>query len=161
MLSPDPVVSNTTPIISLVGVGLLDLLHALYGEIWIPPQVLNEYDAGRQRHMYAPDLATLPWILVRPAQTHPAIPPTLDPGEAAALSLAISFHARFVLLDEDRARKVAVRLGLPVTGSLGVLLQAKQRGLVPLVAPVVDAMIAQGRRIGPRLRAHILAQAGE
>lgn len=160
-LHPYPVVSNTTPLISLVGVGLLDLLPAIYGEIWVPDAVYAEYQAGRATHAGSPDLSTFAWILVRPAMPHPDVSTHLDAGEAAALALALRSSAQLVLLDEQRARREATRLGLPVAGSLTVLLEAKRRGLLTLVGPVLDQVIAQGRRIGADLKVYVLTLAGE
>ncbi|HEX6123015.1 MAG TPA: DUF3368 domain-containing protein, partial [Ktedonobacterales bacterium] len=65
------------------------------------------------------------------------------------------------LLDERRARQVAAGLGLAVAGSLTVLIEAKKRGLIPQVGPTIEEMIAQGRRISERLKAHVLQLAGE
>lgn len=161
MASPDPVVSNTTPLITLVGVGLLQLLPSLYQEIQIPRAVYTEYQTGRARHPGSPDLDTLAWLTTHTAPPDPDVPDTLDAGEAQAIALARASHARLLLLDERRGRAVAMGLGLPVEGSLSVLLVAKQRGLVPLIAPILDQMVTQGRRFSPRLRSEILARAGE
>jgi uncharacterized protein len=161
VVNPDPVVSNTTPLITLAGVGLLHLLPALYQAIQIPKAVYAEYQAGQPGHPGSPELDTLAWLTTHVAPPDPAIPQTLDAGEAEAIALARASHARLLLLDERRGRAVALRLGLPVAGSLSVLLLAKQHGLVPLVAPILDQMVAQGRRISPRLRAEVLARAGE
>lgn len=159
--SSDPVVSNTTPLIALAGVGLLDLLPSLYGDIWIPQAVFREYDLGRATHPGSPDLAQVPWIVVHQVRLHPSVPPALDPGEREALSLALAQPVRLVLIDELRARRVAAQLGLPLTGSLAVLLEAKQHGLLTAIAPIIDQMIAQGRRISPTLRRHVLDLANE
>lgn len=161
---PHPVVSNTTPttpLISLVDVGLLDLLRAIYGEIWIPEVVYMEYQTGRVTHAGSPDLSTFAWIVVHPTTPHPDLPTNLDAGEAAALALALRSSAQLVLLDEQCARREAARLGLPLAGSLTVLLEAKWRGMLPLVGPVLDEMIAQGRRISASLRAHVIMLASE
>lgn len=161
MLSPEPVVSNTTPLITLAGVGLLDVLPALYHEIQIPEAVFTEYQQGRARFPGSPDLAALPWLIVHATDPDPAVPTTLDAGEAEAIALARAVHARLILLDERRGRAAAAQLGLPVAGTLAVLLQAKRQGLIPLLTPVLDQMIAQGRRISPHLHTWVLAQAGE
>jgi hypothetical protein len=154
------VVSNTTPLINLVGVGLLDVLPALYGTLWIPDSVSAEYGAGKTAG--DPDLALLPWLRMVPAVPNdPALPARLGAGEAAALSLAIAENARAVLLDEAFGRRIAQTLGLPVVGTLSVLLAAKQAGLVPTVGPIVDQMVRQGRRFSARLQAQILQAAGE
>ena len=154
-----PVVSNTTPLISLVGIGQLDLLHQLYGAIWIPTAVLAEYQAGAQPSH--PNLAAIPWIVVHTVVVEPTLAAMLDPGEAEAIALARAVQARVVILDELRGRRVAQQAGLPLIGSLGVLLRAKQVGLITTVAPLIHAMIGQGRRISPALQARIMAAAGE
>jgi predicted nucleic acid-binding protein len=158
--SGTPVVSNTTPLISLAGLGLLDALQALYGEIWIPDEVLAEYQAGTANPLYPP-LDARTWIVVRTAPSNPLVPPTLDAGEAATLSLALATQARLVLIDEHAGRTAARRLGLPITGSLGVLIEAKRQQLIPAIRPYLDQMSAQGRYISPEVRQQVLRLAGE
>ena len=160
-LNPHLVISNTTPLISLAGVGLLDLLPAIYHEVWIPDIVHVEYQAGRATHAGSPDLDTLSWLQVHLAVPHPDVPTNLDAGEAAALALALHSSAQLVLLDEQRARREAVRMGLPIARTLTVLLEAKRRGHLPVVGPIIDQMIAQGRRISASLKIHVLLLAGE
>ncbi|RRR75837.1 MAG: DUF3368 domain-containing protein [Candidatus Viridilinea halotolerans] len=110
-----------------------------------------------------PDLAAVPWISIKPVhpdvllQTYRA----LGGGEAAAITLAQSSQARLLILDDKYARDAACRLGLTIVGTLGVLLAAKQIGLLSAIQPVMDIMIGQGRRIGPTLRAEVLRVAGE
>jgi predicted nucleic acid-binding protein len=159
--SPDPVVSNTTPIIKLAGVAMVHLLPALYRAISIPEAVYHEYQAGRASRLGSPDLDTLSWLTVHPVAPDPAVPATLDAGEAEAIALARPLNARILLLDERRGRRAAVRLGLPVVGTLALLLRAKQQGLLPLVRPVLDQMVAQGRYIGADLYEQIVRAAGE
>lgn len=161
MPNPNPVVSNTTPLITLAGVGLLDLLPALYQEIWIPAAVHSEYQSGRARHPASPDLDLLNWLRIHNVTTTPSLSNALDAGEAEAIALAISSQARLRLLDEQRGRRVASQLGLPVAGSLAVLLEAKRHGHITLVGPILDQMVAQGRRISASLRSQVLGAAGE
>lgn len=150
-----------TPLISLGEVGLLDALRVLYAQIVIPTAVYREYQAGLSHHPQRPNLDGISWLTTLAAPADPNIPTTLDPGEAEALALAHAREARLVLIDEQRGRRVARQLGLPVTGSLGVLLEATSHGIITLVGPHLDSMMAQGRHIGPRLRAQILELAGE
>jgi predicted nucleic acid-binding protein len=89
------------------------------------------------------------------------LPTQLGTGEAAAVSLALAENARVVLLDEAYGRRIARRLGLPVAGTLSVLLAAKQAGLIPALGAVVDEMIRQGRHFSARLKAQVLRAAGE
>jgi predicted nucleic acid-binding protein len=159
--SLDPVVSNTTPLVKLVGIGLLDLLPTQYQEIHVPKAVFTEYQSGRAKPPGSSDLATLSWIIVHAVATDPAVSTSLDLGEMQAISLARTLNARLLLLDERCGRAVAEQLGLPVAGSLTILLEAKRQGHIPLVAPIINQMIARGRRISPRLRAEGLRRAGE
>lgn len=142
-----PVVSNTSPLINLAGVGHLDLLQQLYTKIWIPELVLAEYMA--KAIASDPNLGNLPWLQVRASAPNPTLQITtsLGAGEMAALSLAQASNAQLVILDDKRARRVADQLGITVTGTLGVLLAAKQVGLLASLQPVLDRLIAQGRRI--------------
>jgi predicted nucleic acid-binding protein len=146
---PNPVVSNTTPLITLGEIRLLPILQSLYATIWIPQAVFAEYQAGLSRFPARPDLTLLAWIEVHTALPDPAVPTTLDPGESEAIALARANNARLLLMDEQRGRAVAARLGLLLGGSLGVLVKAKRLSLIPLVQPYVDQMIAQGRHISP------------
>jgi len=157
----DPVVSNTTPLISLAEVGLMDVLASLYSEIWIPQAVYHEYQAGLPHRPFRPSLAQFSWITIHTAIYDPAIPATLDPGETEAIALARAQHARLILIDEHRGRTVAARLGLYVAGSLAVLIEAKKHGFIHLVQPYIDQMIAQGRYIAPSLRQHVLDLSSE
>lgn len=155
-----PVVSNTSPLINLAGVGLLDLLPELYGAIWIPDGVHREYAAGMRAS--EPSLEEFAWVkIVLSVEVLPDLPPNLGMGESEAISLAIIKNARAILLDEQLARNVARNKGLPVVGTLGVLVAAKQSGLLLAVKPVIDDMIAQGRRLSERLYRQVLAAAGE
>lgn len=156
-----PVVSNTTPLISLGEIGLLDTLHTLYGDLWIPEAVFREYQTGVASHMSRPSLVGFPWISVHAAPADPVVPATLDAGEAEAIALARANGVRLLLMDELRGRTAARRLGLRVTGSIGILLEAKLQGIIPLIRPYLEQMIAQGRRIGPALYAQALSLAGE
>lgn len=81
--------------------------------------------------------------------THNLVDPTLartlsvelDSGEAGAIACAIDLNASLLLIDEQHGRTVAQRLGLRVIGLLGVLIEAKHRGLIPAVRPLLDALI--------------------
>ncbi len=150
--------TNTTPLITLAGVGLLDLLPLLYGSIWAPRIVLQEYQA--KAPPTEPDLTQLSWLRVVDVTIDPTLP-LLDVGEAAAISLAQMVGARLILLDERKARRIAAQLGLPLAGTLAVLLRAKQLGYILALRPPITQMLNQGRRFHPDLLARLLAEAGE
>ena len=151
--------TNTTPLITLAGVGLLDLLPLLYGKVWAPRIVLDEYQA--KAPPTEPDLAEASWLTVVDAVIIDPTLPLLDVGEAAALSLAQTIRARLILLDERKARRIAARIGLQVAGTLAVLLRAKQQRLIAAIRPYITQMQSQGRRFHPDLIARLLEEAGE
>ncbi len=101
------------------------------------------------------------WLtLVDDVVIDPALP-LLDAGEAAALSLAQTINARLILLDERKARRIAAHLGLPIAGTLAVLLRAKQQGLIAALRPYLVQMQSQGRHFHPDLIARVLAESAE
>jgi len=131
----------------------------LYGQIWAPRIVLEEYQA--KAPPAEPDLAQAIWLTVVDDVIIDPKLPLLDVGEAAALSLAQTVGARLILLDERKARRIAARIGLQVAGTLAVLLRARQRGLITAIRPYLTQMQSQGRRFHPNLIARLLEDAGE
>jgi len=86
----------------------------------------------------------------------------LDPGEAEAIALAKELKADLLLMDERRGRRVASRLGLRFVGLLGILVEAKHKGLIKAVKPILDSLITKaGFWLGNRLYTRILETVGE
>jgi predicted nucleic acid-binding protein len=113
------VVSDSSPLIAMGSVGRISLLTTLYGEVLVPQGVWNEVVMdGRPG---AREIASATWIRAVPVVNRPRVAELLKrvgPGEAEAISLAEESHADVLLIDERRARKIAVELGLPITGVL-------------------------------------------
>ena len=103
------------------------------------------------------------WIVTRPLAdpTRAKLIPDLDRGETEVLGLALELHADLVIMDERLGRRHARRLGLSLTGTLGVLLKAKKKGLIPNVGALASAMQAHGFRLADTLVTRTLAMAGE
>jgi predicted nucleic acid-binding protein len=153
-------VTNTSPVIALVAAGELQLLDELFERICVPMEVWSEL-ADKHGALEPDQLRALRGVAFFPAQPVPAEAARLDPGERAVIALARSIPGAWVLLDELAARRVASELGLPVKGTLGVLVEAKRRGLVPAVRPLVERMIASGFHLGPDLVKTLLSSVGE
>ena len=86
----------------------------------------------------------------------------LHSGEAEAIALALEMKAGSLLVDEREGRTMARRLGLPLTGVLGVLLRAKRTGKLKAVKPEIEALREKARFfIAPALESAVLAEAGE
>lgn len=162
--APERVVVNATPIIALSLIGKLDLLRQLYGEVLVPPAVQSEVHAGGQYAIGSAELREAPWLRLLPLQDPQRadlLVTDLDRGEAEVLALVQEQNADLVILDERLARRHARRLGLTITGALGVLLRARQDGLVPAVAPLIDELLQGGIRLSDAVVAETLRLAGE
>jgi predicted nucleic acid-binding protein len=85
----------------------------------------------------------------------------LDPGETEALCLALEVTPRFILVDERPTRRVAKQLNLPVIGTLGVLLRAKEHGLLTAIQPSLDALVTVEFYVTAGLYDRVLVDAGE
>ena len=138
------VVSDTSPLMNLAVVGRLDVLQQLYGHILVPDSVRDEIVVKGKAKPGVTDIGTLEWIEIRHVDDRTRVNMLrleLDMGEAEAIALALEVQADLVLLDERKGRFIAKRLGLKYFGLLGVLVEAKQRRLLPAVKPVVDDLI--------------------
>jgi len=156
------VISNTTPILSLIKIGKLDILKELYGQIMIPEAVFNEMEVGKDWLFYT-DLSKIDWIRIEPIQqiTSKLYLFDLDAGEAEVIILAQEQKADLVIMDEIMGRRYAKQLGLKLTGTLGILLRAKEKGLIDDVAPLISNLIKNGVWISPELIKVVLKKAGE
>lgn len=159
------VVSDTSPIINLAAVHRLDLLASLFGSVLIPTAVFDEIRRGGHDAAGSQELRTASWIDVRPVLDRrlvASLQVDLDPGEAEAIALAMEAGAGRLLMDERRGRHAARLLGVPVLGLLGVLVLAKQSGVIDAVRPTLDALLVQaGFYVGQDLRLQVLEAVGE
>lgn len=157
------VVSNTTPIISLALIGRLDLLHALYDRVMIPSAVEAEILSGGGNRIGSAELKASTWLRVASLQDprRAELIADLDRGEAEVIALAQELGADLVIIDERLARLHAKRLGLTLTGTLGVLLKAKQVGYIDAVEPLIDRLRQGGIRLSNALVTEVLALADE
>jgi predicted nucleic acid-binding protein len=157
------VISDSSSLIAIAAVGHLELLRTLYGEVVVPTAVWNEVTAPNRPG--AGDLVNTDWIRAVPVSNRIAIGQLSTPvgqGEAEAIALAMELGADVLLIDERRARKLALGLGLPVTGVLGVLLESKKKGFIPAIKPILDQMeTAVAFRLKRSLYEAALRAAGE
>jgi uncharacterized protein len=138
------IVSDTSPINNLAAINYLYLLHQLYGAIFIPEAVFRELTDPDFPVAGSTEVQTFDWIQTRSVSDRTlveALSNELDTGEAEAIALAVEMQADQVLIDERRGRLVASRLNLRYTGILGILVEAKNKGLIAEVKPLLDALI--------------------
>jgi predicted nucleic acid-binding protein len=122
-----------------------------------------EIATGRSSGHDVPTLSSFDWITIRIPTAKPPLPEAhlLGPGESEVVWVALETPGSCAVLDEVPARGVAGQLGVAFTGTLGLLLDAKQRGLIPAVAPVLEELNRHDFRMAPRLREILLRRAGE
>ena len=140
------IVSDTSPINNLAAIQSLHLLHELYGTVLIPNAVYRELTEPDFPIAGAEEVQTLDWIRTIPVKNVTlvkALSNELDIGEAEAIALATEVNADQLLIDERRGRMVADRFNLKYTGILGILVEAKSKGLVVEVKPLLDALVNQ------------------
>ena len=156
-------ISNTSPLLYLWRVRCLDLLPALFDEVWTPGAVVGELQEGRQRGYDVPSPTSHPWLEIVDPRYVPSewLTRDLGKGEIAAMALALENPERVVLLDDALARQVAQGAGLEVWGTLRVLLEAKSRGLTASVEPIVNRLREAGMWVSDDIRERVLALAGE
>ena len=157
------VICNTSPLQYLFQLDLLDLLPTLYGRVLSPSGVAREIAAGRALGVALPELDSLPWLVIDPSGP-PALlslVPDLGAGEREVLALGLEKPGALVILDDLLARRFAERLDLALTGTLGLLLKAKEIGRIDRVQPYLKQLEALHFRFDDRTRATILKLAGE
>jgi len=158
------IVSDTSPISNLAAIGQLELLQKLYGNVIIPTAVYQEILNSGDTDPAVLAIKSVNWIQTYSITNNTlfqTLQNILDIGEAEAITLAVELNADRLIVDERRGRKEAIRLGLRVTGILGILLAAKQQGLVSFIQPLLDDLIANGFWIQEELYAELLQLAGE
>ena len=129
----------------------------------VPNAVCHELHAGLAQGIELPGVTTLPWIHRKDPVSAPALPLAADlgPGESAVLALALETPGSSVILDDALGRRAAELLGIPFTGTLGLLLSAKEKNLIPAVAPILDRLSELRFRVSTSTRSAVLQLAGE
>jgi predicted nucleic acid-binding protein len=159
------VIADTSVILNLCCVQQHELLQALFSRVLIPPAVRLEFE--RAAAVYPRfEGATLPaWIQEQAPKTIPESlrrAPHLDAGEIAALALALETAADAVLIDELEGRRAARRLGVTAIGVAGILVRARQSGLLPAIAPLFKQLEEKANFwLAPEIRAEALRLVGE
>jgi predicted nucleic acid-binding protein len=157
------VISNTTPIITLLAINKFDLLRQLFGEICVPYGVYQEIEDGKHKPFYT-YLPKHDWIKIKTVSNDLALQQleeSLDRGEAQAIILYQEMEADLLILDERLGTKYAKARGCKVTGSYGILLRAKELGLIDKIKPLLLEARSKQIFIGDKLFDLILEKANE
>lgn len=159
-----PIVCDTTVLLYLSRIGRIDLLRTLFSAVYVPEAVLLELDTGRLLRRTTIDPRDIAWMTPAsvPERAITRLPENrLGMGEQSVIAYAHTHPGHLVGLDDLQARRLAEALDLPLAGTLGILLRAKQAGLVDAVRPLLDAVVEAGFHLEPDLYQEVLRLAEE
>jgi predicted nucleic acid-binding protein len=137
------VVSDATPFSNLIQVGRLDLLRQLFGTVYIPSSVTQELEALTQFDYPMAEILDEPWIIIEDIEENGIVAElrrSLDVGEADAIAMALEKRADRLLIDEIAGRTIAKSKNISIIGTLGVLLESKDKGLIAEVKVEMDRL---------------------
>lgn len=156
-------ICDTSPIQYLHQLELLHVLPKLAKKVFLPPAVVEEIKIGHSLGINLPKLEKLDWVNVLRPASDLALPlvTNLGPGETEVLMLALEMRGAVVVLDDAPARELAEILDLRLTGTLGLLLDAKKAGLVSTVRPALESLQSLRFRLASRTFSAVLRLAGE
>lgn len=147
------IISDTSCLILLEKIGELQLLAGLFGHVIVTPEIATEF------------ALPLPnWFTIQSPENkryQKILEASLDKGEASALALAIEESDCLLIIDDLKGRKYAERLGIDITGTLGILVEAKSKGLIEYLKPRLEKIKATNFRFSKVLEDKVLEQVGE
>lgn len=164
MPKPETIVINTSPLIALIAAnGDLNILSCLYQEVLVPFEVCQEIIRGGSKGFGITEFQANNWLNKQssPLQITPLLLNSLDLGEASVIQLALNQSIQTVCIDEALGRRVARLSGLSVTGSIGILLRAKQEGYVVSIKDCIQKMLNHQIRLSQTVIDFAIKQAEE
>lgn len=147
------IISDTSCLILLSKIDEFDLLQQLANHVYITKDIFEEY--GHE----------IPsWIIIKDVKDQhyqKIIELDIDKGEASAIALSIEFEESVLILDDLKGRKYASKLGLKFTGTLGLIMKAKQLGVLKAIKPIITKIKNTNFRFNDDLLDSIIKEAGE
>ena len=156
------VVADASPLISLAILDKLALLGKLFDEVYIPEAVFAEITTtGKPFSNILHDFSERRIKRVKNKVALSILSDELDIGEAEAIILALENNISDILMDEHKGRRIARTKDLHPIGTIGILIQAKNMGLVEAIKPLLGKLVENNIYISPRLYKHALELAKE
>ena len=160
---PDPVVVNASPIIVLARAGFIDLLRLAGDPIQVPQAVMHEVSQGASNDPAIQALARVTWLVpITPGSAPPRLQQfRLGAGEEAVLTWALAHPGTVAVIDDQAARRCAAALGVPHRGCVGLVVLARQHGIIAAARPALEDLRLAGLRLSQRVVDEALALVGE
>jgi len=150
---PRIIIADTSCFILLKNIEELDLLHKVYGEITTTLDIAIEYGEA------LPD-----WVIISKVvdtNMQHLLEQQIDRGESSAISLALETTYSTIILDDSKARRVAKQLNLNFTGTIGVIVKAKLKGIIPSIKPILGKIKQTNFRLTAAIEKEALKEANE
>ncbi len=158
------VVSDSTILIGLAKIEKIALLRSLFQVVYIPEAVFQEVTEAGEQRPGALEVKESEWIIKKAISDHTQVNlllTSLERGEAEVLVLAKEMKADLILLDEEKSRKSAVLAGFKIIGLIGVLIIAKQMGLIKNIKSVLEHLQKENFRLSNKIVNEALKRVGE
>lgn len=154
---------NTSPLIHLSDAGLLSVLREASSSVWVPRPVATEIQAYGEDDPTAIALATNTWLEVKPVDSIAGdiLAWNLGLGESSVIELARSSPGTVAVIDDLAGRRCAEAVGLPLRGTLGLVLAAKQEGRIAAARPLLEQLRSNGMYLSDAVLNRVLRQVGE
>lgn len=162
-MSSDVAIINASPFILLSKSGIIDLLPKLFTEVVMPEAVYSEIAFGKDLASQIAQESSGAWLKRVHSATHADVEIwNLGDGETELLSHAVADPKRYIALIDDRpARRCSSVLGIRTLGTAGIIVLAKQRGLIDTVRSPIETLIGNGLYITDEILRAVYAQANE
>lgn len=147
------IVSDTSCLILLDKFREMSVLNKLFGNIIITPEIAKEFNK-----------ATPDWILIKtPSNSiyQNILEASIDTGEASAIALALEQENCLLIIDDNKGRKFAKQMGLTITGTIGLLIEAKNKGHINSLKTLFEKINETNFRISEKLISYALGKVGE
>ncbi|MGB0932525.1 MAG: DUF3368 domain-containing protein [Chitinophagales bacterium] len=147
------IIADASCLIALTNIGELEILQKVYEEITITPEIKEEFGD------LLPD-----WIIIEEVLEKEKIALLelqLDKGESSAIALALEKENSLLIIDERKGRVIAKKMGVAITGILGVIIKAKEIGVIEKVKPLIEKLESVEFRISEKLKNQILKKVKE
>ena len=147
------IISDTSCFIVLSKIGQLEILQQIFNTIVTTPEIADEFGET------LPDWVEL--VAVKDRSKQQLLATQIDKGEASAMALALEIENSWLIIDDYKARKLAKTLRIDYLGTIGVILLAKQKGIIHAVKPILEKIKTTNFRISAELEVYVLMEAKE
>jgi predicted nucleic acid-binding protein len=147
------IISDTSCFIILTNIGELEILHQVYGQIITTIEIATEYGET------LPDWVEIIDVVDKSKQQ--LLEMQIDKGESSAIALALETPDSTIIIDDYKARKIAEKLGISYTGTIGVIIRAKLLGIIPSIKPLLERIKQTDFRLSADIELQALKESKE